>query len=191
MNENEGRRFTIAEYVDLERYSNVKHEYIDGLILAMGGGTTTHARLAASIIASLESQLTDRPCEVYTSDARIRIAEPNVITYPDISVGCGPIEADREDDCAQLNPTVLVEIASPSSERYDRGKKFRFYRAIPSLREYVIVGQDEPSIDVFRRADDGTWPLAMHGKAGDRVELASIECMLDIDTIYRRRRTSN
>ncbi|NVB79517.1 MAG: Uma2 family endonuclease [Kofleriaceae bacterium] len=188
MNDNEHRRFTIAEYVELERYSNVKHEYIDGLVVAMGGGTVRHARLAASIIAALEQQLADRPCEVYTSDARIRIQDPNVITYPDISVGCGPVEVDDTDECAQTNPTVLIEVTSPSSEGYDRGKKFAFYRAIPSLREYVIVDQEEPSIEVFRRGEDGTWSLAEHGKAGERVALPSIGCVLDVDAIYRNRR---
>ena len=188
MKDNEHRRFTIAEYVELESFSNVKHEYIDGLIVAMSGGTIRHARLAASIIFALESQLGDRPCAVYTSDGRIRIEAPNVITYPGISVGCGSVEVDIEDHCAQMNPTVLVEITSPSSEGYDRGKKFGFYRAIPSLREYVIVDQAEPSIEVFRRGEDGTWSLAQHGKAGERVQLLSIGCALDIDAIYRNRR---
>lgn len=185
MNDNEHRRFTIAEYVELESFSNVKHEYIDGLILAMAGGTLEHSRLAAAIIFELQSQLRDRPCAVYTADARVRIEKPNVITYPDISVGCGPVEVDIEDDCAQMNPTVLVEITSPSSEGYDRGKKFGFYRAIPSLREYVIVDQSEPSIEVWRRGEDGTWSLAQHGRAGERVELSSIACALDIGAIYR------
>lgn len=185
MNENEHRRYTIAEYVDLENYSNVKHEYIDGLIIAMTGGTLEHSRLAAAILLELGIQLRGRPCAVYTSDARVRIEEPNVITYPDISVGCGAVEIDDDDRCAQMNPTVLVEVTSPSSEGYARGKKFRFYRAIPSLREYVIVDQAEPSIEVWRRADDGTWSVAQQGKAGERVDLTSIGCSLDVDVIYR------
>lgn len=187
----DGVSYTIKEYVDLEEYSNIKHEYIEGQIRAMSGGTIEHSRLASAIIGELGRQLSGRPCAVYTSDARVRVEGKAVITYPDISVGCGRLALDTEDRCAQLNPTVLIEVTSPSTERYDRGKKFAYYRQISALREYVIVAQDERLIEVFRRCDDDTWMQADRYFSGDRATLSSIGCELDVDAIYRDPRAAS
>jgi Uma2 family endonuclease len=176
---------TIEDYVKLEEFSNLKHEYLDGQIYAMGGGTLEHARLAMAIGRQLGNQLEGRRCAIYSSDARVRVQQTGLDTYPDITIACSPPEVDTEDPLAQVNPTVLVEVTSKSSEKYDRGAKFEHYKRIPSLREYVVVSHREPAIDVFRRGEDGTWSLAERGGAGAQVTVASLGCTLDVDPIYR------
>jgi Uma2 family endonuclease len=178
---------TVQEYVRFEEESTTKHEYIDGTIRAMSGGTLAHARMQASLAMILGRQLEGRRCNVYSSDGRVRVRGRSIITYPDLAVSCGKLEVDTEDPHAQLTPTVLVEITSPSSERYDRGLKYSYYQGIGSLREYVIVSHREPRIEVFRPAGDGTWNLAERATAGGSVTLVSIECQVDVDEVYRDR----
>lgn len=177
--------YTIQEYVELEEYSNIKHELFDGQIRAMSGGTLEHSRLAAVVIGQLGIQLTGRPCVVYTADARVRVVAGNLITYPDVSIGCAPPVTDTEDRNAMLNPTVLVEITSPSTEKYDRGTKFARYKLIPSLREYVVISHREQAINVFRRLDDGDWADADRAVSGEKARLVSINCEIDVDELYR------
>ncbi|HSD86193.1 MAG TPA: Uma2 family endonuclease [Kofleriaceae bacterium] len=176
--------YTIRDYVQFENMTDVKHEYVEGAIRAMAGGSLEHARIAMQIAMQLGLQLRGRPCAVYSADARVRVSGLPVITYPDVSVGCGEARVDAEDPYAQLNPTVIVEVTSPSSESYDRGRKLEFYKHIPSLCEYVIVSHRERAIDVFRRGADGGWTLAARGEAGGRVELTSIGCVVDVDELY-------
>jgi Uma2 family endonuclease len=177
--------YTVREYVMLEQGSVLKHEFYEGDIRAMAGGSHPHARMGAAIIAQLYRQLVDGRCTVYSSDLRVRIGD--VITYPDASVVCGDVQMDDEDPYAQLNPTLLVEVTSPSSEKYDRGGKLARYKLIPSLREYVIVSHREPAIEVFHRADDGQWIVDRAGP-GQRAKLQSIDCEIDVDELYRQRR---
>lgn len=189
MQTHDGWDFTVRDYVQIEEESElVKHEFDDGQIRAMSGGTVEHARLAAAFIMQLAPQLRGRPCAVYTSNSRVRTG--NLITYPDISVGCGRAESDVEDRLAQTNPSVLVEVTSKSSERYDRGKKRLRYQQLPSLREYVIVSHREHAIDVYTRADGGSWPEPVRYGLGQRVRLASIDCEIDVDELYRDPRAS-
>jgi Uma2 family endonuclease len=176
--------YTVRDYVDLEDGTDLKHEFYQGDIRSMTGGTNEHARIGAAVIVQLGRQLHGGPCVLYSSELRIRIGD--VITYPDASVVCGPIQMDLDDPNAQLNPTVIVEVTSPSSERYDRGGKFMHYQRIPSLREYVIVSHREHAIDVFRRADDGSWLESVRAEAGQRATLLSIGCELDVDALYAR-----
>lgn len=180
--------YTIEEYVRLEEHSNVKHEFLDGQILAMSGGTLEHSRLAAAVILQLGRQLENGPCDVFTSDARVHVIAGNMIAYPDISVCCGDAQTGTADRLAMINPTVLIEITSPSSEKYDRGTKYQRYQLIPTLREYVVIAQHAPAIDVFRRLDDGSWSEAELSGSGERARLRSINCELDVDALYRRRR---
>lgn len=176
---------TIEEYVELEAYSNWKHEYHDGQIWAMGGGTPEHARMAAALSRQLSNQLDGRRCAVFSSDARVRVVATGLDTYPDLAVTCGTMETDLEDKLAQVSPTVLVEITSPSSENYDRGAKYEHYKLIPSLCEYIVVSHREHAIDVFRRGADGTWGLAERGGPGEQVRVTSLGCVLDVSEIYR------
>lgn len=179
--------YTVKEYVQVEEESTIKHEYIDGTIRAMSGGTLAHARMQVTLGAILMRQLEGRRCNVYSSDGRVRVRGRSIITYPDLAVSCGKLEVDTEDPHAQLTPTVLVEITSPSSERYDRGLKYGYYQGIGSLREYVIVSHREPLIEVFRPGSDGTWHRAEHARAGGAVTLLSIECRIEVDEVYRDR----
>ncbi len=180
--------YTIKDYVDLEAYSNIKHELIDGQILAMSGGTLEHSRLAAAVIFQLGKQLEDGPCDVFTSGARVHVIAGNLITYPDISVCCGGAQTGSEDPLAMINPTVLIEVTSPSTENYDRGTKFQRYQLIPTLREYVVISQHAPAVAVFFRRDDGSWSAGDTARPGERAQLRSIGCALDVDALYRRRR---
>ena len=161
----------------------IKHEFLDGDNRAMSGGTPKHSRLGAAVIIKIGAQLrVESPCQVYSADLPVRIG--TLITYPDASVVCGDVQLDSEDPKAHLNPTLLVEVTSKSSERYDRGRKWQRYQLIPSLREYVIVSQREPAVDVFRRRDDGTWADAERFGPGQNAKLTSIGCELDVDRLY-------
>jgi Uma2 family endonuclease len=175
--------YTFAEYLALEAKGETKHEYINGEIFAMAGGTPDHAALAAAVIRLLGTALLDRPCRVYTSDLRIRVLATGLATYPDVSVVCRPFEPDPEDANTAVNPVVIVEVLSDSTEAYDRGEKFAHYRRIPSLRDYLLVLQSKAQIEHYRRNDDDTWTLR-EVRAPGAVRL-SIGCELSVEDVYR------
>jgi Uma2 family endonuclease len=175
---------TYAEYFAFEDKSAERHEFLNGEAFAMGGGTIEHARLIGSAIGALTTALHGRPCCVYSSELRIRIRPTGLTTYPDISVVCGKAEVDAEDPHAIVNPTVVVEVLSDSTEAYDRGEKAAHYRHLPSLREYVLVSQHRPRIEVYRKNESGRWELYEY-ESGSRVELASVGCTLAVDEVYR------
>ena len=177
-------RYALDEYLRLEEYSNVKHEYLDGWIIAMAGGTPEHGAIAARIIARLAAQLHGRPCNVYTSDVRVRVAATGLDTYPELSVVCGEERRDSEDPNALANPVVLVEVLSASTEEYDRGEKLEHYQQIPSLREIALVSHRESLVEVWRRDPTGPWRLDV-ARAGGVARLDSIGCSLEVDPIYR------
>ncbi|MGH9390658.1 MAG: Uma2 family endonuclease, partial [Vicinamibacteria bacterium] len=175
---------TYADYLAHEEASNVKHEYLDGEIYAMAGGSPPeHASLAVAIASSLRNQLEGGPCRVFSSDLRVRVAESGLTTYPDVSVVCGPLQRDNESPETVMNPKVLVEILSDGTERYDRGEKFEHYKRIPSFEEYVLVSQKEPLVEVWHRVGP-SWSHE-EGRAGARVALPSIDCQLVVDELYR------
>lgn len=178
-------QYSIEEYVRFEEQANTKHEFIDGQIIAMAGGTLEHAGMASAINIALGTQLKGRDCRVYTSDARVRILGTGLDTYPDLSVVCGPVERDSEDKHAMTNPTVIVEVTSDSTEGYDRGEKFRSYRTIASLREVVFVSHRRPSIEVHRRQADGTFAKIVDAGAGEVATLEAIRCSLAVDEIFQ------
>jgi Uma2 family endonuclease len=175
--------YTLDEYLRLEEYANVKHEYLDGVIHAMAGGTPEHGAITMRIGAALVPQLRGRGCTVYSSDVRIRVAATGLSTYPDLSVACGEREADPLDPQALVDPVVLVEVLSPSTEAYDRGEKTRHYQRIPSLGEVLFVAHDRHEVEVWRRSEDG-WDRETVG-AGGVVELKSIACRLEVEALYR------
>jgi Uma2 family endonuclease len=173
--------YTFADYLALERDSEIKHEFDAGEILAMAGGTARHSALAANIITALR---TTRPagCTVFQSDMRVRVLATGRATYPDASMVCGPIEYDPEDAARTTitNPVLLVEVLSVTTEKGDRGNKWMHYQRIPSLQEYVLVSQN-PRIEIFRRTLSGTWEY-IEAREGT-VTLASGP-MLDLTTLY-------
>jgi Uma2 family endonuclease len=178
-------RYTRAEYVALERSSNVKHELLDGVIYAMAGGSPEHAAVSMNVGALLNVALRGKPCQVYSSDLRIRVLDTGLETYPDVSVVCGSAERHPADDLAVTNPILLVEVLSPSTESYDRGEKLRHYQAIPSLREVVLVDHRQKLVEVHRReGGGGDWTRHEAGPGG-KIALHSLGCELPVDEVYR------
>lgn len=190
-------RLTPEEYLALERSSGQRHEYADGEIFAMAGGTREHNLTTGNIHGELRLALIDRPCEVYTSDMRIKVAAggrsqwgetphtpwPSRYVYPDVAVTCEAPAFEDEVRDTLLNPMVIVEVLSDSTEAYDRGDKFALYQGIPSFVEYVLASQKEPRIEHFRRLPDGSW-IFRTLRSGDRLVLASIDCEILVDRAY-------
>lgn len=179
--------YTYGDYLRHEAGSDDKHEYVAGLILAMAGGTLEYGALASAVIIGLGSGLRGRRCRVFDSDARVRVRASGNAYYPDASVVCGTLETDPEDPDAMLNPTVIVEVLSPSTAEYDQGDKLTDYQRIESLRHVVHVAHDERRIDVWTRTPSGSggaaWVKASF-RGGNSLRLDAIDCALEVDDIY-------
>lgn len=174
--------WTPAEYLAAERTSPERHEFFDGEIFAMAGASFEHNKIVGNLVGELRSALRHRQCDVTPSDLRIKVPATGLYTYPDVTVLCGdPLFEDDARDTL-LNPTVVIEVLSESTEGYDRGK-FRNYRSIATFREYVLVAQDAVSVERYTRGEDGVWSLRESG-AGERLVLASIGCEIAVDEIY-------
>ena len=176
-------RYTVEEYLARERVAPSKSEYYRGEIFAMAGGSVRHNTISVNLVVSLRDRLRGSPCRPCNSDQRIRIPANGLSTYPDVSVVCGEVQTDTVDHDAIVNPRVIFEVLSNSTESYDRGKKFELYRTLPSLAEMVLVSQKEPLIEHFGRQDDGTWVLRER-RAGQQVVLPSLGCQLSVDEVY-------
>jgi len=174
-----------GDYLALERAAGRKHEYVNGRVYAMAGGTPEHARLAGALITALATRLDGKRCAPFTSDLRVRIVATGRSTYPDVTVVCGQLEHAPDDDEAVTNPTVIVEVLSETTGRDDRGDKWRHYQRIPALREYVLVSQGTPRVEVFSRdgAQPDLWRYRDHG-AGSEIALESLGVRLPLDTLY-------
>lgn len=177
------RTYTPEEYLAFERASEMRHEYVDGEVFAMTGASREHNLIVVNIGSELRGQLKGRPCEAYVAEMRVRVS-PTAYLYPDVVVVCG--EARFEDEAVDtlLNPTLLVEVLSESTEAYDRGKKFERYRQIGSLAEYVSVAQDRPHIEQFTRQSDGGWLLVESDGRDATVRLASIDATLALAEVF-------
>ena len=173
---------TEQDYLALERAAEFKSEFVDGEMYAMSGGTSRHSYLAVRFAVALESQLRGRKCMVLNSDMRVRIAKSKNYLYPDLSVVCG-VETSLEVDNLE-NPTVIVEVLSPSTADYDHGKKFSIYREIPSLKDYLLVHTQEIMIEHFTPQVDGSWLLTYHNGMDALVEVKSIGCSIALKDIY-------
>ena len=176
-------KITYADYLVSEALSPVKNEYLRGEIYAMAGGTPDHARLSAALISKLSNAMIGRLCNVYSSDLRVRIVETDLATYPDITVVCGKFESAPDDPNATINPILLIEVLSDSTEAYDRGAKAAHYRHISSLREYALVWQKEQKIEIFRRNAHQRWELFEYGP-GEIAEFASVDCKVHVSEVY-------
>lgn len=179
-------RFTFLEYVRLEGESPVKHEFWNGEVTAMAGGTPEHAALAGRIAAVLGQALRGGPCDVFTSDLRVRVAATGLATYPDLTVACQPWERDPEDRNTVVNPRLLIEVLSPATAAYDRGEKLSQYQQIPSVEEIVLVAHDARRLELWQRTQDGhgRWELRV-ATDQDRIALASVPAILDVSELYR------
>jgi Uma2 family endonuclease len=178
--------WSVEDYLAQERASEQRHEYLAGEIFLMSGGSEQHSLIAANTTASLHTQLRQRPCRVYTSDMRVKVSATGLYTYPDVSVVCG--EAQFEDDQRDtlLNPTVVVEVLSPSTEAHDRGKKSQHYRALESLREYLLIAQDTQRIEQYVRQPDDRWVLSDVYRSEGSVNLVAIGCTLTLADVYEK-----
>src|SRR5437762_9925576 len=174
------------EYLRLERAAEYKSEYLNGEIFAMSGASRKHNLLTVNISASLNQQLRGKPCEVYASEMRVKVRATGLYTYPDVVVVCGEPQLEDEYFDTLLNPTVLVEVLSRSTERYDRIAKTSYYRTIDSLAEHLLVAQDEIRAEQYVRQADGQWLQYEYLNLGSLVKLPSIDCTLKLSDIYDR-----
>ena len=177
----EKRTVTLAEHRDLERTGADQHEYADGRIFARAGASAAHNRVSANVIAELSIALRERPCTVYPSDQRI-VTVDGTAAYPDVSALCGEPRFGDEQQDELLNPTLVVEVLSESTEAYDRGMKFEHYASMPSFIEYVLIDPHRMHVEVFTREDEG-WRLRRYG-AEDTLELLSVGCVLRVRELY-------
>lgn len=177
---------TPEEYLEIERKADFKSEYIDGVMYAMAGGSEAHNLIVGNIVTALNIQLRDAPCKVYPSDMKVRVSGARKFHYPDVSVVCGEILfADEKKDVA-LNPVVVVEVLSDSTAAYDRGKQFQSYQRIESLKEYILVAQDERVVESFLRQPDGNWIYTKVEGINESLTLSSIDCRIELKDIYAK-----
>ena len=179
-------KVTEEEYLAIDRAAEVRSEFFDGEMFAMSGGSMRHARLQRNIIVELHARLLGSKCEVFTSDFRVRISSCRMYAYSDVTVVCGkPILADERQDIL-LNPAVIFEVLSPSTEYYDRGPKFQYYRAIESLTDYILVDQNQVRIEQYTRGAANTWTLRDYQRPEEDLQIPSIGISLALERIYDR-----
>jgi len=175
-------KLTPTEYFAWEEQQLHRHEYINGEVYAMSGGTQNHSRIALKFGALLDNHLSNSSCRVFNSDCRVKIVETNDYTYPDVSVSCDP--RDKTTDQYITYPCIIIEVLSDTTEAYDRGKKFFHYRQNPQLQDYVLVSSQEIAIDLYRKNTNGHWEIINY-RPGDTVELQSINLSFPIEQVYR------
>jgi Uma2 family endonuclease len=176
-------RMSFKEYVAFDARSELRHEFFDGEVFAMAGGTPEHAALISAVHGAVHNAL--KPgCRAFVEALRVRTAR-GMATYPGVVIVCGPLARDPEDENTITNPQAIIEVLSEGTEAYDRGKKFSHYRSCPSFVEYVLVAsQGEPKIERFIKTD-GVWTLAEDAGPGQQQRLSSVDVTLDVDAIYR------
>jgi len=177
------RVYSPEDYLAQERIAEHKSEFMDGRIYAMTGASRAHNLITVNLARSLGNQLLNRPCEAYISDMRVKAADAHSYRYPDVAVVCGRPEFEDEHADTLLNPTLLIEVLSPSTEAGDRGEKFVEYRCIPSLKQYILVEQDKPRIERYERQRDG-WLLTETAGLDATVSLDAVGCVLALAEVY-------
>ncbi|CCE23573.1 Uma2 family endonuclease [Methylotuvimicrobium alcaliphilum] len=175
--------YTQEEYLAIERQAQIKSEYVDGEMFAMTGASREHNLININIASELRAQLKSRPCEVYINDMRVKAKKARSYHYPDIAVACDTPQFEDNHVDTLINPSVIIEVLSLSTEAYDRGAKFSHYRKIESLREYLLVAQDQPLIERYVRQGDA-WLLTETAGLDTSVHLESIDCVLSLKEIY-------
>ncbi len=182
----QAHRMTESEYLAVERQAEFKSEFFDGEIFAMAGGTPMHSLIATNLAREFGNRLKGTPCVAFNSDLRLKVEATGLCTYPDLSVVCGPLRFADEQKDTLTNPTVIVEVLSESTEGYDRGNKFYHYRQIPTLREYLLVGQSSPRIEQFIRTKSGQWLMAEATGLEAALSLPSLKITLALGEIFAR-----
>jgi Uma2 family endonuclease len=176
---------TVEQYLTLERQSETRSEYLNGEVFAMTGASREHNLITGNVFGEIRAQLRGRSCEAYASDMRVAIPGTGLYTYPDVVVACGPPQFEDGELDTLLNPTLIVEVLSASTEDYDRGTKFAHYRTLASLAEYVLVAQDKVHVEHFVRQAEG-WLLTETDDLATTLDLPSIGCKLALADIYER-----
>lgn len=176
------------EYLRLEAQSEERHDYVDGQMIAMSGGSPEHSRIVSNLIREVGTRLKGRPCEIFDTNLRIGTRGRVKTHYPDASIVCGPLELDPRDATGHtiLNPVVIFEVLSPSTEAYDRLTKFDHYLTLPSLREYVLIRQERPEIIHYFRNPDATWMLGVISDLRATLRLRSVDIEVPVRELYDR-----
>ncbi|MBC7886417.1 MAG: Uma2 family endonuclease [Ferruginibacter sp.] len=169
----------------MEYTAEQKHEYYNGEIFAMAGASPRHNILFSNLFGQLASRLRGHPCRPYGSDLRIHIPENTLFTYPDISIICGDILNSGEDNDTAIRPSVLIEILSPATRDYDRGTKFKLYRDIPTLKEYVLVDSESVNVEIFRINEEGHWQLDEYSKPNEFLTIKTVGFQLELHEVYQ------
>lgn len=178
------RKFTVNEYLELEKASQEKHEYYRGEIFNMAGAGVKHNLIFKNLFVELGYKLKGDPCQPYGSDLRIRIPENSLFTYPDISIICGDIVNTGDEKETGLQPAVIIEILSETTRDYDRGIKFKLYRDIPALKEYILIDSEAIDIEVFRLSADGHWQLEEYKSPEEILHIKTIAFEISLNDIY-------
>lgn len=178
------KNWTIEEYLEMEAASEVKHEYYRGEIFAMSGALLPHVVLTDNVMFALRGKLRGKGCRPYNGDLRIHIPENTLFTYPDVSVFCGDVKTLNNDKFNALNPVLLIEVLSKSTKAYDRGDKFRLYRDIQTLKEYVLIDSLSVAVEVFAINAAGKWELTEYKSLGDELSFRSLNVSLSMKEIY-------
>jgi Uma2 family endonuclease len=172
---------TPQEYFEREKTSNIRHEYINGEIVAMAGGTKNHDRICGNVFASFHQQTRRKTCETFTGNIAVRVNASNFF-YPDVSMACGESLFDKNN--LLLNPILIIEVLSPSTEKFDRGAKFDGYRGMSSLNDYLIISQDKVSVQHFQRESNEFWKFRDYRQLTDVIILSSVNCTLALVDVY-------
>ncbi len=180
------RLLTPEEYLAIERDIQQKHEFFRGEMFAMGGATREHNLINGNIAASLHAQLANRPCEIYQNDMRVKVSATGLYVYPDIVVTCQKPQFEDKVLDTLLNPQIIIEVVSDSTETYDRTKKYKHYQQIESLKEYVLVTQKWAHVDRFTAGEDGRWTLDSEDGLEGAIELTIIDCRLKLADVYAK-----
>jgi phenylacetic acid degradation protein len=182
------RTFTIEDYLREEEGSNQRHEYYQGEIFLMSGAKADHNRIVMSMAIALAVKLKGSPCEVFNADQRVHVQQNTLFTYPDLSIVCGEPEYYKDDNLNLTNPTVIVEVLSPSTKNYDRGDKMRLYQDLTSLREYIMVDSQAVLVEHFAKGEGGEWLLQKYDQLRDTLQIATVGVALQLTEIYEKAR---
>ncbi|MCH5599669.1 Uma2 family endonuclease [Niabella ginsengisoli] len=176
--------YTVAEYLEMEKASDEKHEFFNGEVFAMAGAGRRHNVISSKLMGELYIRLKDSDCLPFGSDLRLHIPENTLFTYPDISIICGDITPSNEDEDTAILPVVLIEILSPSTKNYDRGGKFKLYRDIPSLKEYLLVDSESVNIEAFRLNASEHWELEEYKTLNSSLNIKALDISIGLTEIY-------
>lgn len=178
------KKFTVAEYLEIENAATEKHEYYKGEIFAMSGAKVRHNIIAGNTFVALTNKLKGKQCRPFNSDQRIHIEKNTLFTYPDISIICGEVQTLNDDEFNVLNPTVIIEVLSPSTKNYDRGEKFKLCRDIATLKEYILIDSESMNVEAFYINEHGNWELKEYKSIDEILSLLSVSTFMELKEIY-------